>query len=45
MGDLSRGDKEGFDLHDFDGDGVPELLIGRKMRLNRIVLEMGKPKT
>ncbi len=28
MGDLSRGDKEGFDLHDFDGDGVPELLIG-----------------
>lgn len=26
-GDLSRGDKEGFDLHDFDGDGVPELLI------------------
>ena len=28
MGDLSRGDKKGFDLHDFDGDGVPELLIG-----------------
>lgn len=28
MGDLSRRDKEGFDLHDFDGDGVPELLIG-----------------
>lgn len=27
MGDLSRGDKEGFDLHDFDGDGVPELVI------------------
>lgn len=39
MGDLSRGDKEGFDLHDFDGDGVPELLIGNEdeVEYNRFV--------